>query len=230
MRKSTRLTLLRGGDAEAVDWAARLDELERKLERLRALYESYFMGVERAAPSTARRELNRLMLEGQQSSISNAGLRFRFQSLMQKWVLYTTYWNRVLREIEAGTYRRDVARARRHMAAKGAPLSEEDARAMGLSRAAARRAGAAAQATSASAGPAPSADVSEREVRALYDKYAAHFARRAEPVPLTYDDLRARVLTAAPKLLAQPGARAVAWDLVEEGGRLRVRGRVVTES
>ena len=50
------------------------------------------------------------MLEMQQAPISNATMRFRFQSLQQSWVLFTTYWNRTIQEIEAGTYRRDLER------------------------------------------------------------------------------------------------------------------------
>jgi hypothetical protein len=109
-----------------------LGEMERKLDRLRSLYESYFMGMERRPPNTPRRELNRLMLEMQQVPIGNSSLRFRFQALSQKWVLHTTYWNRTLREIELGTYRRDVARAQRHMAERGGALTEEQALAIGI--------------------------------------------------------------------------------------------------
>jgi hypothetical protein len=119
-----------GEAVESID--ARLEDMGRKMERLRALYESYFMGIERMPPNVPRRELNRLMVEMQQSPINNATLRFRFQSLLQKWVLYTTYWNRTLQEIEAGTYRRDLARARRHMTERGGSITEQEALALGI--------------------------------------------------------------------------------------------------
>ena len=110
----------------------RLGEMERKIERLRSLYESYFMGAERTPPETPRREMNRMMLEMQQVPIGNASLRFRFQALSQKWVLHMTYWNRTMREIEAGTYRRDIARAQRHLAERGGSITEEEALAIGI--------------------------------------------------------------------------------------------------
>jgi hypothetical protein len=72
------------------------------------------------------------MLELQQLSIRNAGLRFRFQTLSQRWTLYTTYWNRTLREIEAGTYRKDLAKVQRRLAQRGQPLTEHEAVAMGI--------------------------------------------------------------------------------------------------
>jgi hypothetical protein len=111
---------------------ARLDELERKIERLRALYESFFLGVERRPPVVPRQELNRLMLETQQLSIRNAALRFRFQSVSQRWTMLTTYWNRILREIESGTYRRDLQKAHRRLADRGQPLTEAEASALGI--------------------------------------------------------------------------------------------------
>lgn len=74
-----------GEAGESID--ARLDDMGRKMDRLRALYETFFMGIERTPPNVPRRELNRLMIETQQTPIGNATLRFRFQSLQQRWVL-----------------------------------------------------------------------------------------------------------------------------------------------
>ncbi len=111
---------------------ARLGEMEKKMDRLRSMYEAYFMGMERIPPNTARREMNRMMLEMQQVSITNSALRFRFQSLSQKWVLQITYWNRTMREIEAGTFRRDLARTQRHLAERGGAITEEEALALGI--------------------------------------------------------------------------------------------------
>jgi hypothetical protein len=121
------------GTAETVESVdARLEEIGRKLDRLRVLYESFFMGTERAPPNVPRRDLNRLILELQQVPIPNATLRFRFQTLQQRWVLLTTYWNRTLREIESGTYRRDLAKAHRHLAERGGAISEEEALRLGI--------------------------------------------------------------------------------------------------
>lgn len=111
---------------------ARIGELEMKIDRLRSMYESYFMGMERMPPNAIRRDMNRMLLEMQQVPIGNASLRFRYQALSQKWVLHTTYWNRTMREIEAGTYRRDMARAQRHLAERGGVLTEEEAVAIGI--------------------------------------------------------------------------------------------------
>lgn len=128
MKKS--LADLPPDDPAVID--ARLVELEKKMDRLKTMYESYFMGMERQAPNTPRMELNRLVLEAQQVNIRKAAQRFRFRTLMQKWSLHITYWNRTMREIEAGTYRRDLARAARHLADRGVAISEQEAIAIGI--------------------------------------------------------------------------------------------------
>jgi hypothetical protein len=112
---------------------ARLEEMGRKLERMRGLYESFFMGIERSPPNVLRREMNRQILEMQQVPIGNASLRFRYQAMTQRWVLLVTYWNRTMREIESGTLSRDLAKARRRMSQKGGgALTVEEALAMGI--------------------------------------------------------------------------------------------------
>src|SRR5690349_2764070 len=102
-----------------------LDDLAMRIERLRVLYEQYFMGIEKTEPHTARKEVSRKVLELQQQNIRNTGMRFRFNTMMQKFNVYTTYWNRTLREIEKGTYYRDVARVGRLAAAKGQDIPAE---------------------------------------------------------------------------------------------------------
>jgi hypothetical protein len=96
--------------------AAHVDELQRTLERVRAAYEAYFLGIERRPPELERQQLHHRLLETQSVAIVNTALRFRFQSLMQRFTQLAGHWNRTLREIEAGTYRRDVLKAERHIA------------------------------------------------------------------------------------------------------------------
>ena len=86
--------------AGQVDIAEVLKELELKVERLKVLYEQYFMGIEKMEPQVARKEVTRTMLTLQQQYIRNTAMRFKFNTMLQKWQIYVTYWNRVLREIE----------------------------------------------------------------------------------------------------------------------------------
>jgi hypothetical protein len=102
-----------------------LSELANKIERLKTLYEQYFMGIEKVEPQVVRKEVTRVMLGLQQQYIRNTALRFKFNTMLQKWNIYVTYWNRVLREIENGTYTRHLARVKRKAEAEGRDLPSE---------------------------------------------------------------------------------------------------------
>jgi hypothetical protein len=109
----------------SVDIAEVLKELENKIERLKVLYEQYFMGIEKMEPQVARKEVTRAMLTLQQQYIRNTALRFKFNTMLQKWQIYITYWNRVLREIENGTYVRHLQKAKRKAEKEGRELPAE---------------------------------------------------------------------------------------------------------
>jgi hypothetical protein len=94
------------------EFEAMLSDVEVRLERLRSLYEQWFQGIERIEPTVARKEVERRMQALRKAQPKNTALRFRFQTLWQRYTTFTNYWNRIGRQIEEGTYQRDVMRAR----------------------------------------------------------------------------------------------------------------------
>ena len=95
---------------------AKVDEFAQKLEILRVRYEQYFIGVEKVPPVTLRMDVARIMRELEQMKVRNTALKFKIRTNVQKFVSYSTYWNRTLREIEDGTYKRHVDKAKRQQA------------------------------------------------------------------------------------------------------------------
>lgn len=91
---------------------AMLDDLKRKLDRLRVLYEQFFLGTEKTPPHQLRRDVVREMHRLTQVRIKRAALKFRFSSLQQRFNAHKAYWARSEREIEMGTYKRQTFRAR----------------------------------------------------------------------------------------------------------------------
>ncbi len=91
---------------------AKLSEFEKKLERLYRTYEQYFIGVEKRPPHHQRREVVRMYRELEQLPMVKTALKFRFRSLVQRFNSYKAYWNRTEKQIEEGTYHRDLARAK----------------------------------------------------------------------------------------------------------------------
>ncbi len=88
-----------------------LTELEEKIDRVRALYEQYFMGIERLEPLIPRKDIERRILGLRKEQMRNTAIRFKFNTLCQRFSTMQHHWGRICREIENGTYKRDVARA-----------------------------------------------------------------------------------------------------------------------
>ncbi len=90
-----------------------INELEVRLERLRALYEQYFLGFEKIEPTVARKDVDRRIYVLRREKIRNTARRFRLQNIIQRYNTFQQYWQRICREIENGTYKRHLLRAER---------------------------------------------------------------------------------------------------------------------
>jgi hypothetical protein len=91
-------------------------ELEVAIDRLRSLYEQYFMGIEKLEPTVPRKDVDRRIHVLRKEQIRNTALRFRFQMILQRYNVFQTHWQRICREIEHGTYKRHMLRAERRFA------------------------------------------------------------------------------------------------------------------
>ena len=98
-------------DADEVEIA--IDELENRLERLRSLYEQYFLGIEKIEPTVARKDVDRRIWLLRREQIRNTARRFKLQTIVQRYNTFQQYWQRICREIENGTYKRHLLRAER---------------------------------------------------------------------------------------------------------------------
>lgn len=93
-----------------------VNELETRVDRLRSLYDQYFMGIERMPPAVPHKDVERRVQILRREQIRNTGIRYRFQMILQRYNTYQSYWLRISRQIEDGTYKRDVIRAKRKAA------------------------------------------------------------------------------------------------------------------
>jgi hypothetical protein len=87
-------------------------DLEIAVDRLRSLYEQYFMGIEKLEPTVPRKDVDRRIHVLRKEQIRNTAQRFRFQMILQKYNTYQTHWMRICREIENGTYKRHLLKAK----------------------------------------------------------------------------------------------------------------------
>src|SRR5687768_16619635 len=93
---------------------ARCADLEESTEVLRVHYEHYFLGLVRKEPNKERDLLKAEILRLKSSFLRNTGVKFRVMSLHNKFLSYERMWQRTVREIEEGIYRRDIFKARLH--------------------------------------------------------------------------------------------------------------------
>lgn len=94
-------------------------DLEVAVDRLRSLYEQYFMGIEKLEPTVPRKDVDRRIHALRKDQIRNTALRFRFQMILQRYNVYQTHWQRICREIENGTYKRHLLKAERRFGEEG---------------------------------------------------------------------------------------------------------------
>jgi hypothetical protein len=89
------------------------DAIEADIAALKVAYEFYFMGNERLPPTRAYEDLKKRLERLKNSFIRNTAAKFRVQAIATKFATYERLWQRTLQEIENGTYKRDVAKAKR---------------------------------------------------------------------------------------------------------------------
>ena len=104
-----------------------IGELELAVDRLRSLYEQYFVGIEKIEPQVPRKDVDRRIYALRKEQIRNTALRFRFQMVLQRYNTYQTHWQRICREIENGTYKRHMIRAQRRFGSVRPPRGPSEA-------------------------------------------------------------------------------------------------------
>ena len=111
-----------------------LKDLSGRMDRLRALYEQYFMGIEKVPPLQVQKDVVRLVYRLQQTKLRRAESKFRAQSLIQRYNSQKAYWQRSLREMEEGKHRTQKSKARRRKTIDEHGLSMADYRAINMVR------------------------------------------------------------------------------------------------
>lgn len=87
-----------------------LDGLERKIQLLKVEYDKYFMGIIKRPPSKEREEIEVFLRNFGRATIRNTAINFRFQGLKARFLTFDQYWQRILKQIEEGTFKRDQFR------------------------------------------------------------------------------------------------------------------------
>ena len=174
----------------AEEQAQAVEELENRVERIRSLYEQYFMGIEKIEPLVQRKDIDRRLWILRREQIRNTGLRFKLQQVVSRYNTFGQYWQRIIREIENGTYKRDVARAAKRFGSEA------------LTIAARRRLGTRGVAEAAAAkGATPEGDKARALPAATEDGESTSPFRRSDLPPRSVDQT---IPDAAPAMSVPP--------------------------
>ncbi|MCG8557153.1 MAG: hypothetical protein MJD61_17980 [Proteobacteria bacterium] len=182
-----------------------LAEAEKALDRLRALYEQWFQGVERIEPMVPRKDVDRKLARLRRAAPRNTALRFRFQQLAQRYTSYSVYWRRVARQIEEGSYRRDQLRARRRRTAAAKPASSRPP-------------------ASAASRPASPGTLSDKQLRHIYDHYVRARRANGEAVDnVRYQALASKLQALVPRLREKNPGKRIGFKIVVREGRVGIK-------
>jgi hypothetical protein len=208
---------------------AECEELEEQLARLRAAWDQYFMGVERHPPTTQHTAFKQRLEHLKQAFIRNSVVKFRVGNLAQKAGTYERLWSRTLSEMENGTYRRDLFKARRKQKARVTADSDateaktDAATADSITEALSSGSPGPVAPPIPRASPAPG-QLSDARVRAIYDAYVEAKRRCNEDTSkITFESLAVTLRKQVPDLLKRHQAQAVDFKVVIKDGKAVLR-------
>lgn len=184
--------------------AEEISSWEERLQILQVTYEKFFSGIERKPPDRERKLVGEAIRRIKGGSIKNTGLRFRSQTLFARLLSYERMWDRTLREMEEGTYRRDLFKARMRMRprAPGTPGQPQ-----------------AAGAPAAAPPPAQSPGISDDNLKRLYATYLKAREQTGESTAgMTFESVASKIRAQVPQLI-QKHAKGVEFKVVIKGGK-----------
>jgi hypothetical protein len=182
----------------------KLDELAEDMKKLRQEYEKYFMGLERLEPQKMRDSVKKTLRRLQGEHSNNTAYKFRLQTLQASMVTYEAHWNRITRQIEEGTFKRDKLRAQ--------AILRGDSEAP-----------AATSATSEAPAPAGKPTAAPREypesLRKLHEAYEQARRQAGETKPLPIEALAATVQKQVAAIKAQYNCKSVEFKVTVKDGK-----------
>ena len=96
-----------------------LDELDNNLKRLRVEYDQYFLGILKRPPEVLQGRVQKVIVKYANQTLRKTHHKFRFNQLNSKFQIHRQQWGRTLRQIEQGTYKGHLFRAKLHERERG---------------------------------------------------------------------------------------------------------------
>jgi hypothetical protein len=84
-----------------------LGQIAEGLRQLKVQYDRYFMGLDRIPPLKARADLERFIRDSKLGKSHKTGVKFRFRNMRQSMISNASRWDRIMRLIEEGKFKRE---------------------------------------------------------------------------------------------------------------------------
>lgn len=88
-----------------------LDRFESLLADLKTQYEQYFSAILPLPPEKLHNDAKRMLRALMKAPFRNSALNYRLRALEGRYNTFNTYWQRILKQKEEGTYSKDVFKA-----------------------------------------------------------------------------------------------------------------------
>jgi hypothetical protein len=209
---------------DAVTPDEELKLLEIKLNQLKLDYEKYFIGTRPTEPAQLRSEIQKTIIKWSNTRITNSALRFKFNSMNGRYQAFKRQWDGVLRQIEAGTYKRHIFKANLHERERGLAVEAPELGARAASAATAGKGGAAAtNATNADSKAAPAAARGSR-TDDLFEAYRAAMKSAGQDTSgLSRAKLEAAIAKQEAAVRKQLGCAKVDFKVVVQDGKVKLK-------
>jgi hypothetical protein len=203
--------------------SAKMDRLETRMAQLRNRYEQFFLGIERKPPHPEREAIRKELEQFKNVNITNTSVRFRYNSVWNRFLAYERMWLRTLRDIEEGRYSKDLFKLRLHRRERRDAAEEIDTSSFDDETPDAAPPPARSNEKPDGRGP------SEERLRALYAAYlTAKQECRQDTAGMTFEAMANQLREKVPGLLEQTKARAIDFKVVIKDGKAALRA--VTKS
>ena len=190
------------GLQQGFDLRLELDKLEGAISDLKVLYEQYFLGILPLPPDKRLQDLKQLIRRLRKAPFKSAALAFRLRTLEQRYSALHTYWQRVLREKEEGTYCKDLFKA--DLREK---IAKEEAHA------------------------ATAQGAADKGVHALFSRYQEELEKvSGRKVALNFDAFKDSLKKRAKELKQKHGIKKLSFRVVVKNGRVSVTAHGKKES
>lgn len=206
-----------------------LDSLERRIHMLKVEYEKYFLGVLKKPPTKEYEELATAFRNLAKQTIRNTAQNFRYQTLKARFVTFDQYWQRILKQIEDGTFKRDQFKyglkqkeAEARMAEK--KRLEEEQKSQEAQRLEEQRKLEEQKAAASTARELRDTIADERRMQSLYQDFVAKRKQCNERVDNVAFDKMVEFMKAQTQSIKQKyNARAVEFQVVVDEGKTKLK-------